>query len=56
MFNEVSLGNYPTAESAAEDIAGGYAFSPPAGLDAAKLGLPYQLGEWQRLGDCDPKA
>lgn len=52
MFKEVSLGNYPSAEAAAEDIAGGYAFSPPAGLDTARLGLSHQLEKWERLGDC----
>lgn len=48
-FNEVSLGNYPSAEHAALDIAGGYSFSPPTGLDTSKLGLPHRLGEWRKL-------
>lgn len=51
MFNEVSLGKYPSAKNAAENIAGGYAFSPPAGLDTSKLGLPRSLNEWHRLDD-----
>jgi hypothetical protein len=53
MFNNVSLSNYTDAKSAAENIAGGYSCSPPAGLDTSKLGLPRSLAEWQKRGDTE---
>lgn len=55
-FNEVSLGNYSSAEDAARDIAGGYSFSPPAGLDTSKLGLPHRLSDWHELDDWNDRT
>lgn len=56
MFNEVSLGNYPTAENAAEGVAKGMSLSSPAGLDTSKLGLPERLSEWHPLEDWDDRG
>lgn len=49
VFDDESLGSYATPEQAAEDLAGGYTFSPPGGVDPAKLGIPEDLSEWERL-------
>jgi hypothetical protein len=42
-----SLGSYPTAVQAADDLVGGH-FSLPAGTDTATLGIPADLSEWEQ--------
>lgn len=44
-----SLGSYAHAWQAAEDLAGGHAFSIASGIDTSTLGIPHELGDWQRL-------
>ncbi len=47
IFELESLGSYMTAQQAAEDLAGGHTFSPRGGLDTSKLGIPYDVSEWE---------
>ncbi len=49
IFNDESLGSYSTAQQAAEDLAGGHTFSLPRGIDSSKLGIPFDLSEWERI-------
>lgn len=49
VYNEESLGSYARPEQAAEDVAGGHTFSLSNGIDTATLGIPEDLGGWQRL-------
>lgn len=47
-FDDDDLGNYVTAQQAAEDVAGGHTFSPSCGVDTSKLGIPDNLSEWDQ--------
>ena len=49
VHDDESLGSYARAEQAAEDLAGGYTFWPSSGVDPETLGIPDDLGEWQRV-------
>lgn len=49
LFQDESLGSYATAQQAAADLAGGHTFNPSGGVDAATLGIPHELNEWERL-------
>jgi hypothetical protein len=47
VFRDGSLGGYHSAASAADDLAGGHAFSIPGGIDTGDLGIPSDINEWQ---------
>lgn len=47
VFREESLGSYHSPASAADDLAGGHTFSVGGGIDTAKLGIPYDIREWE---------
>lgn len=49
VFRDESLGSYATPQQAAEDLAGGHTFSLPGGVDPARLGIPSDVSEWERL-------
>lgn len=42
------LGSYATAQHALDDLAGGHTFWPSSGIDPSTLGLPEELGDWNR--------
>ena len=46
-FDGDNLGNYASASLAADDLAGGYCDWPSFG-DPSSLGIPEDLGEWDR--------
>lgn len=48
VFGDESLGSYHAPEQAAEDLAGGHTLSHSSGIDLSTLGIPEELGEWQR--------
>ena len=48
LFEDESLGSYANARQAVDDLAGGHTFSPGKGIDTSKLGIPCDIGEWQR--------
>ena len=49
IYKDDSLGSYATAWQAAEDLAGGHTFSISSGIGTATLGIPEDLGEWEKL-------
>lgn len=49
IYEEESLGNYEHAWQSAEDLAGGHTFSIASGIDTATLGIPEDLGSWEKL-------
>ena len=49
VFQEQSLGNYATAQEAAERLAGGHTFSLPGGIDPSDLGVPEELEDWVKI-------
>ena len=49
VFQEQSLGNYATAQEAAERLAGGHTFSLPGGIDPSDLGVPEELENWVKI-------
>lgn len=48
-YGDESLGSYAHAWLAAEDSAGGHTFLISSGVVTATLGIPEDLGEWERL-------
>lgn len=48
MFGDENLGSYHSAEAAAEDVSGGHTFSPSNGVDLGDLGVPDDLGDWDK--------
>lgn len=49
VYDDESLGSYATAQQAVDDLAGGHTFSISNGVDTATLGIPDELGEWERV-------
>jgi hypothetical protein len=49
VFDDDSLGSYINPQQAVDDLAGGHTFSIAGGVDTAKLGIPDELGEWERV-------
>lgn len=47
-FGDENLGSYHSPQAAAEDAAGGYAYTPSSGVDLGRLGIPDDVGEWSR--------
>jgi hypothetical protein len=48
MFQDESLGAYASPQHAADDLAGGHTFTPSGGHDTSTLGIPVDIGEWER--------
>lgn len=48
LFDEENLGSYHSPEAAADDVSGGHTFSPSNGVDLGELGIPGDLGEWNK--------
>jgi hypothetical protein len=49
LFEDESLGSYPSARQAAEDLAAGRTLSAVPGLDLASLDIPDELEDWEAL-------
>lgn len=48
VFNDESLGSYHSPEQAAEELSAGCTFVPVSGIEVATLGIPSELGAWNR--------
>jgi hypothetical protein len=48
IFNEESLGSYPSPEQAAEELSAGCTFALVSGIEIETLGIPSELGSWIR--------
>jgi hypothetical protein len=48
MFRDENLGSFHSPEAAADDVSGGHTFSPSNGTDLGELGIPGDLGEWEK--------
>ena len=46
-YDGEDLGSYPSAQHAADDVAGGHTFTPSDGTDFEAEGVPNDLGEWE---------
>lgn len=51
IYDDEDLGSYANAQQAAEDVAGGHTFSISSGIDTATLGIPEELGEWEKVSN-----
>jgi hypothetical protein len=49
IYKDKSFGSYAEAWQAAEDLAGGHTFSIGPGINTATLGIPADLGKWEKL-------
>ncbi|WP_139189468.1 hypothetical protein [Thalassobaculum litoreum] len=47
-FQDEHLGSYQTPGAAADDVSGGHTYSPSDGTDLGALGIPEDLGEWEK--------
>jgi hypothetical protein len=47
-YGDESLGSYDNPQQAVDDLTGGHTSSIAGGVDTAKLGIPDELGEWER--------
>ena len=47
-FQDEHLGGYPAPQQAVDDLVGGHTFSLSTGHDTSELGLPDEIGEWER--------
>lgn len=48
VFNDESLGSYHSPEQAAEELSAGCTFIPVSGVEIGTLGIPSELGGWNR--------
>lgn len=48
-YGDENLGSYHSPAAAADDAAGGHTFTPSSGVDLGSLGIPEDLGDWERL-------
>lgn len=48
IFNEQSLGSYTSPEQAAEELSAGCTFVLVSGIEIETLGIPSELGGWNR--------
>jgi len=48
MYRDESLGEYPSPQSAADDLTGGHCFSTPGNIATDRLGIPSDVSEWGR--------
>ena len=49
IYENELLGAYDHPQHAAQDLADGHTDSISAGVDTAELGIPDDLGDWERL-------
>ena len=49
IYDDEDLGSYAQPWQAAEDLAGGHTTSPSSGIDTAKLGIPADIGDWEKV-------
>lgn len=49
IYDDDSLGSYANEWQAAEDLAGGHTFSISSGIDTSTLGIPEDLGDWEKV-------
>jgi len=49
IFDDESLGSYISPQQAADDLSGGHTFSTSGGIDTSTLGIPEDIGEWERV-------
>lgn len=49
IYDNESLGSYAHAWQATDDLAGGHTFSIGSGINTAKLGIPANINEWERV-------
>ena len=49
IFDDETLGSYLTPMRAIDDLAGGHTFTPPGGFDTSRLGIPDDIGDWERI-------
>lgn len=47
-YDGETLGAYSSPQHAIDDLAGGHTFSIAGGVDTSTLGIPCDLGEWER--------
>lgn len=48
LFREELLGSYTTPEQAAFDLSVGHVFTVPGEVDLIRLGIPKDLGRWEK--------
>lgn len=48
VFDDESLGSYHSPEQAAAELSAGCTFIPVSGLEIVTLGIPSELGSWNR--------
>ena len=48
IFDDDDFGSYHNPQAAAEDVAGGHTFAPGDLTDFGDLGVPEDLGEWEK--------
>lgn len=46
-----SLGSYPNAVQAIDDMAGGHTYTPSDGTDLSALGISSDIGDWVPAGE-----
>lgn len=51
VWKSESLGSYPSAAAAVDDVAGGHTYTPSDGTDLGALGISSDPGDWQPAGD-----
>lgn len=51
IYDDENLGSYANAWQAAEDVAGGHTFSISSVIDTANLGIPEELGKWEKVSN-----
>ena len=49
IYDDESLGSYAHDWQASEDLVGGHTFTPSQLSDTSQLGIPEDIGEWERL-------
>lgn len=50
IFDGESLGRYETIQQAVSELSGGHTFWPSTGIDPSTLGIPDDVGDWDRVG------
>lgn len=51
IWQDESLGSYPSAVAAIDDVAGGHTFTPSDGTDLGEMGISRDIGDWLPAGD-----
>ncbi|WP_299209211.1 hypothetical protein [uncultured Tateyamaria sp.] len=48
IYDEEHLGSYHSPIAAADDVSGGYTFSPSNGVEFDELDVPSDIGNWEQ--------